>query len=205
MADDAPVFYFDLISPYSFLAAHRLDQVLPAPAVWRPVWITPILLASGREWLPSTEKRQVRRDEVERRAAEYGMPPWTWPERFVDADDEGVMAISSLALMRLATAAARAGVGEDFARRAYALIFHEGHDTTVVGDEVIAAAVAAGLDEKEARAAPTQPEIKDALRVATEAAVSRGVIGLPTVAVSDELFWGDDQLDEAGAVARALA
>jgi 2-hydroxychromene-2-carboxylate isomerase len=27
----------------------------------------------------------------------------------------------------------------------------------------------------------------------------RGVFGVPTVAVGDELFWGDDRLDEAAA------
>ena len=41
--------------------------------------------------------------------------------------------------------------------------------------------------------------IKAALREATEAAHERGVFGVPTVAVGEELFWGDDRLEDAAA------
>ncbi len=44
---------------------------------------------------------------------------------------------------------------------------------------------------------PTTPEVKFALRAATEAAGARGVFGVPTVAVGEELFWGDDRLEDA--------
>jgi 2-hydroxychromene-2-carboxylate isomerase len=37
--------------------------------------------------------------------------------------------------------------------------------------------------------------------VATDQAIERGVTGVPTVAVGDELFWGDDQLEVAAALA----
>jgi 2-hydroxychromene-2-carboxylate isomerase len=33
--------------------------------------------------------------------------------------------------------------------------------------------------------------------VATEEALARGLVGIPTVAVGGELFWGDDRLEEA--------
>ena len=46
------------------------------------------------------------------------------------------------------------------------------------------------------------PQIKRPLREATEAAHARGVFGVPTVAVGDELFWGDDRLEAAAAYAR---
>lgn len=39
--------------------------------------------------------------------------------------------------------------------------------------------------------------VKEALRAATDEALERGVEGIPTVAVGDELFWGDDRLEEA--------
>ncbi len=41
--------------------------------------------------------------------------------------------------------------------------------------------------------------MKDALRAATDEAVQRGVTGVPTVAVGEELFWGDDTLEAAAA------
>jgi 2-hydroxychromene-2-carboxylate isomerase len=44
--------------------------------------------------------------------------------------------------------------------------------------------------------------IKERLKGNTEEALARGVTGIPTVAIGDELFWGDDRLDEAAAAAR---
>ena len=40
---------------------------------------------------------------------------------------------------------------------------------------------------------------KDRLKQATQDAYERGVRGVPTIAVGDQLFWGDDQLEEAAA------
>ena len=39
-----------------------------------------------------------------------------------------------------------------------------------------------------------EPEVKEILRRETEAAVERGVFGIPTMIVENELFWGLDQL-----------
>jgi 2-hydroxychromene-2-carboxylate isomerase len=43
------------------------------------------------------------------------------------------------------------------------------------------------------------------LRQATDAAHELGVIGVPTVAIDRELFWGDDRLGDAGAYLNAVA
>jgi 2-hydroxychromene-2-carboxylate isomerase len=37
-----------------------------------------------------------------------------------------------------------------------------------------------------------EPEVKDALRRNTDEAIARGVFGVPTIAIGDELFWGVD-------------
>ena len=42
-------------------------------------------------------------------------------------------------------------------------------------------------------------EIKQALRAATDDAAALGVIGVPTIAIDGELFWGDDRLEDAAA------
>ena len=43
--------------------------------------------------------------------------------------------------------------------------------------------------------------VKDKLRAATDEALALGLQGIPTVAVGDELFWGDDRLEEAARAA----
>ena len=82
------------------------------------------------------------------------------------------------------------------------LAFGEGHDVSQMDDAVVGVAVDCGLTADQARAAPTRGDIKQALRATTDAAVGyRGVIGVPTVAVGERLFWGDDRLEEAAAAA----
>ena len=46
---DRPVFYYDFNSPYAWLAAERVNSVLPVPPVWQPVSFGHILQSSGRE------------------------------------------------------------------------------------------------------------------------------------------------------------
>ncbi len=204
VASDAPAFYYDLLSPYSCLAAFRLESVLPVPAEWRPVWAAPLIAASGRDWRPSFEAGRERRADIVRRAARYGMPEWHWPSGYVPADEaeqERWEPSNTLAVMRLATFAHQSGVGEAFARGVFQLAFGEGHDVSQMDDAVVGVAVDCGLTAEQARAAPTRGDIKQALRATTDAAVARGVIGVPTVAVGERLFWGDDRLEEAAAAA----
>jgi 2-hydroxychromene-2-carboxylate isomerase len=57
-------------------------------------------------------------------------------------------------------------------------------------------------DPDEVAAGIQRDEIKERLKSNTAEAFERGVTGIPTVAIGDELFWGDDHLEEAGAAAR---
>lgn len=184
------------MSPYAYLTAERIDGVLPQPAVWQPVLLGGLFRQTGRSsWaLGDEERRQDGIAEIERRAAEYGLPRLRWPERWPT---------SSLQAMRLAVHAKRSGREREFAAAAFRKAFAEGCDLGEL-EHVLAAAHEAGLDEAEAQAALADPDVKDELRSATDAAHARGVFGVPTVAVGDDLFWGDDRLDDAAAaLARA--
>jgi 2-hydroxychromene-2-carboxylate isomerase len=188
------VFFYDLMSPYAYLSAYRIDAVLPA--TWQPVLLGGLFRHTGRSsWaLGDEERRRGGIEEIERRAAEYGLPPLRWPDRWPT---------SSLQAMRLAVHAKRTGREREFAAAAFRKAFGEGCDLGEL-EHVLAAARDAGLDDAEAALA--DPEVKDALRTATDAAHARGVFGVPTVAVGDELFWGDDRLEEAAAaLARATS
>jgi 2-hydroxychromene-2-carboxylate isomerase len=55
----------------------------------------------------------------------------------------------------------------------------------------------AGLDAQALDGAPRRPEVKDALRSATDRAWEQGVRGVPTLRVGGTLFYGDDQLELA--------
>jgi 2-hydroxychromene-2-carboxylate isomerase len=183
------IFYFDLGSPYAYLAAERIHEVLPEPIRWQPVSLGAIFKVTGRSsWsLGDPERRQSGMAEVERRALAYGLPPVRWPEPWPG---------NYLTAMRAATFADRKGVGREFALQAFRSAFRDGHDLSVP-ERVFEAARNAGLDPREVEEGTGDPEIKLALREATDAAHEFGVFGVPTIAVGDELFWGDDRLGDA--------
>ena len=64
---------------------------------------------------------------------------------------------------------------------------------------VLDAAERAGMDREAVRSGIQRQEIKEQLRSDTDEALARGVAGVPTVAVGERLFWGDDRLEEAAA------
>jgi 2-hydroxychromene-2-carboxylate isomerase len=186
-------FYFDLGSPFAYLTAERIDDVLTGPVAWRPVSLGGLFKATGRSsWsLESPQRRQVGIAEVERRAHLYDLPPVRWPQPWPS---------DYLFAMRVATYAFREGLGREFTLRAFRRAFQDGEDLAIP-EHVLRAAADAGLDSRAAEQATRDPEVKLALRAATDAAHGLGVFGVPTIAVGGELFWGDDRLDEAAALA----
>ena len=190
------IFYFDLGSPYAYLTAERIDAVLPAPAIWQPISLGGIFKQTGRSsWaVGEAGDRAAGMAEVERRALAYGLPPVRWPEPWPT---------NYLLAMRVATFAFQQGRGREFTLQAFRAAFQGGHDLAV-RENVLDAADAAGLDARQAGAAAEDPQIKLALRDATDEAHRVGVFGVPTVVVGSEVFWGDDRLEEAAAALAGL-
>ena len=184
-------FYFDVGSPYAYLAAERVDTVLPEPARWQPVLLGGLFKLTGRSsWaLGDYRRRQTGMAGIERRARGYGLPPIVWPDPWPS---------DYLAAMRVVTWAFAVGRGHKVAIQAFRDAFQRGRDLSIEA-HVLAAVASAGLQRDEARDAMRDPAIKAALREATESAHALGVFGVPTVEVAGELFWGDDRLEAAGA------
>jgi 2-hydroxychromene-2-carboxylate isomerase len=185
------IFYFDVGSPYAYLASERLHLVLPEPVEWQPVLLGGLFKLTGRSsWaLGDHQRRATGMAEIERRARRYRLAPMRWPDPWPS---------DYLRAMRAVTFAFAAGSGREFAHAAFRDAFQRGCDLGIVA-RVLDAAERAGLQRGDLQAAVEQPEIKQALQTATERAYERGVFGVPTIAVDDELFWGDDRLEDAAA------
>jgi 2-hydroxychromene-2-carboxylate isomerase len=197
MSAERPVFYFDLNSPYAWLAAERVNHVLPEPPVWQPIAFAFILRHHNRTpWSLGPEKDSGMR-EAERRAAERGLPGLRWPEGWP-------VETYSIPAMRAATFAAEIGRGTAFALAAFRQQFNAGRTMSDV-DNVLLAGAACELHPKALLAALERDAIKQRLKDATEDAIERGVPGVPTVRVGEKLFWGDDRLEEAAEAAQAAA
>ena len=194
MPDERPVFYYDLNSPYAWLAAERVHEVLPEPPVWQPIAFAFILRHQDRvPWSLGPDRETGMRD-VERRAAERGLPELRWP-------DGWPRETHSIPAMRAATFAAEIGRAAAFALAAFRQQFNAGRGLNEI-DNVLLAAAACEIHPDAMLKALERNAIKERLKAATEEAIERGVPGVPTVRVGDELFWGDDRLEHA---ATALA
>jgi 2-hydroxychromene-2-carboxylate isomerase len=81
-------------------------------------------------------------------------------------------------------------------------------DDREIGDEAVIAGILAGLgaDSETIIAQARTDAVKTALRTRTAEAQARGIFGAPMFFVGDEMFWGNDRLDDAVALAaRRLA
>jgi 2-hydroxychromene-2-carboxylate isomerase len=190
--EERPVgFYFDLGSPYAYLAAERISRLFADAEVEQPEW-RPILLGGlfkrfGREsWMLGPDREAGMR-EVERRAGEYGLQPVRWPDP---------CPANTLYAMRVATYAKSIGRSVSFALAAFRQAFAAGRDLTV-RDNVAIAAAACELHPTAIERGSGTDQVRSKLRETTERAGDLGVRGVPSVLVGDRVFWGDEQLEAA--------
>ncbi len=189
---EQPVFYYDLGSPYSYLTGERLQQVLPVMPVWQPILLGGIWQQSGGQSWGVTHAREDGQKEVERRAGEYGLMPVRWPEGWPN---------NTLKAMRVATFAHTIGRAVAFSLAAFRQAFAGGKDLSDV-DSILIAAAACELHPNAILKALETQSVKNRLKQATAEAYERGVRGVPTIAIGDELFYGDDRLEEAASALR---
>jgi 2-hydroxychromene-2-carboxylate isomerase len=193
VADLSPpaTFYFDLGSPYAYLTAERISGVFASAGLDQPEW-QPILLGGlfrrfGRDSWANGPGRDEGMAEVERRAAEYGLAPLVWPNPWPG---------NTLVAMRAATFAKQTGRTVSFALAGFRQAFAAGRDLSEP-DNVLIAAAACELHPKAVLKAVQTEAVKGALLEATERAGDLGVTGVPALVVGEEVFWGDDRLEEA--------
>jgi 2-hydroxychromene-2-carboxylate isomerase len=129
--------------------------------------------------------------ECEERAVRYGLPPLRWPPGWP-------VESYTLAPLRAALVAEEHGRLRELSLAAFAENFVTG--AGIREPEALERAVrTAGLDPDVVRDGIQRPEIKERLREVTDGALAAGVVGVPTVLVDGEAFWGDDQLEQAAA------
>jgi 2-hydroxychromene-2-carboxylate isomerase len=184
-------FYFDLGSPYAYLTAERISGLFTDAELEQPEW-QPILLGGlfqrfGRDSWANGPGREDGIAEVERRAAAYGLARPVWPDPWPG---------NTLFAMRVATFAKQTGRTVSFALAAFRQAFAAGRDLSE-HDNVLISAAACELHPNAVTKAAGTESIKNTLREATDRAAELGVIGVPSILVGDEVFWGDDRLEEA--------
>ena len=194
-------FYYDFNSPYSYLAAERISGLFAEAELeqpeWQPISFGHILKTTGRRPWSFEEDRSADFAEIQRRADERGLPEVRYPDGWPIEN-------YSLNPIRAAIFAKESGRVVSFSLACFRQVFAAGRDMSDL-DNVLVAAAACELHPNAVTKGIETRSVKDRLRAATDEAIARGVAGIPTVAVGNELFWGDDRLEEAAQAASAIA
>ena len=191
-------FWFDFASSYSYVGAQRVEALCTAAGVplrWRPFLLGPIFTAQqGIKDSPFNTQpvrgRYMWRD-VERLCEKYTLPfvkPEIFPQR-------------SLLAARVACVALEKPWCGDFVRAAFRATFEHGRDLAThatLGDVLSGLGVDPSKIFPEAEGEP----VKRQLRAFTDEAISLGIFGAPNAVIGQELFFGQDRLEDAVAWAK---
>lgn len=169
--------YFDFVSPYSYIALHRLDELL-APIVYKPVLFAGLLNHWGQKG-PA--------EIAPKRRWTYRWSTWWANELGIAFRYPASHPFNPLAHLRLAIAC---GCAPQAVKRIFEWVWMRGENAD---DPERFAALCRELGVDPARLADAQ--IKDQLRRNTEEAAQRGVFGVPSFVVDGEVFWGADVIE----------
>jgi 2-hydroxychromene-2-carboxylate isomerase len=185
---DTIEFFFDIASPYSYLASSRIDWLeneTGADVDWRPFFLGGVFKATGNEPPARVEnKAKYMRKDLRRWAERYGVG-FQYPSTFP---------VNSLAAQRAILAAKKKELNAiELAERLFKDYWIRDRD--ISDKSVIEGALKeVARPSKELLKQINAPDIKQALKRNSDEAVERGAFGAPTFFVGDEMFWGNDRL-----------
>ena len=191
---------FDFGSPNAYLTMRVLPDLLErtgAELVITPCLLGGIFKATGNkapmvQYAEAPAKLAYENLEMRRFIARHDLTRFRFNPHFP---------INTLTIMRGAVVTADEGNLDDYVDAVNRAMWEEG--LKMDDPEVIATFLSAnGFDGPALLARTQEPAIKATLVANTEAAVARGVFGIPTFFVGDEMFFGKDRLDQ---VEEALA
>jgi 2-hydroxychromene-2-carboxylate isomerase len=183
-------FWFSIGSIYAYLTVMRIDRVAQSSGVsfrWRPFSIRAIMIEMDNRPMSKPVKLDYMWRDTERRAERYGFPfPQRPPYPLKNFD----------LVNKIALVGAAEGWCEAYTRAAYRRWFL-GHEE--IGDErsnvECLQSIGQGPDRVVQRA--MSEEIGRAYDEATAQARALRIFGVPSFVTRDEVFWGDDRLDDA--------
>jgi 2-hydroxychromene-2-carboxylate isomerase len=174
---------FDVISPFAYLAFPALTEI-PAGV---QVECVPVLLAALLEHFGQLGPAEI----ASKRRFTYRFVLWRARQMGIPMRMPPAHPFNPLAALRLIIAA---GSDRRAAGTVLDAVFREGRD---VADPAVIAALARELGVADLQAALEDSTVKQRLRDNTAWASARGVFGVPTLVIGNELFWGHDAFDMA--------
>lgn len=182
-------FYFDLVSPYSYIGYHRILKVAEqynAEIIWKPMFLVDVLKETGnRTALEIPAKAHYSLKDLGRWAKLWSIPIKISP----------YFPMNTLYLMRLLIAI-QLFASEKF-EPVLSLLFDAmfQHPKNLTDLKIVVDLLShLDLDEKQIQTWLDDEKVKAELKYVTNEAVEKGVFGAPTWFVNDEMFWGVSHL-----------
>lgn len=185
-------FWFDFGSPNSYFAYKvlpEIEQRLGVSFTRRPALLGGIFKATGNQspffaFAGIPAKMDYMRREIMRFVRHHDLTDFTMNPHFP---------VNTLRAMRGAAAAEMAGELDAYTACVMKAMW-EDEKKTDDPDVLLAVLGAAGLDAAHYSAKVGDPAVKAALMEATQEAIDRGMFGVPTFFVGEEMFFGKDSL-----------
>jgi 2-hydroxychromene-2-carboxylate isomerase len=186
-------FYFDLVSPYSYLAYGQIGRICKengAELVLRPMLLGAVHKAAEIKAPIETKlKARYQARDIRRWAESYGVP-LKFPDPFP---------FRTLKTMRAAVFLRERDELEAFTDAAFAIYWEEGGAPAGLqeADEdapISSVAARMGADPEDVLEGAASSGAKQDLKDATSEALERGIFGAPAFFVEDQMFWGNDSL-----------
>ncbi len=184
-------FWYSIGSTYSYLTVMRLSEVAQAQDVvvrWRPFNVRHVMIEQNNiPFKDKPAKTAYMWRDIERRADDYGLAPKI-PAPY---PLPGLVLANQVAIL-----GAEEGWVADYTRETYRRWFEAGEPA---GEDpnMSASLTQIGQDRERVLSVAQTGQIERALSDATDEAMRLGVFGSPTFVADDEVFWGDDRLEDA--------
>jgi 2-hydroxychromene-2-carboxylate isomerase len=190
-------FWFDFASTYSYVAAMRIEGLCAGagvPLAWTPFLLGPIFALEKKNDSPfnlNPRRGAYMWRDLERLTTKFGFP-WQRP---------AVFPRNSTLPARIACSIAHEPWCGEFVRAVFVANFGEDRE---IGDEPVVREILRGLgrDDEPIVVRALDDAHRGDLRANTERAMAHGIFGAPDCTVGDELFWGEEALEDAIAWAR---
>jgi 2-hydroxychromene-2-carboxylate isomerase len=172
---------FDVISPFSYLSLKQLPS-LPSHV---SVEFVPVLFAGLLDHYGQIGNAEI----ASKRRFTYRFALWRSRKLGLPMRLPPSHPFNPLTALRLIIAA---GSDRRAVETVFDAVFMQGRDVSCVS---VISDLARTLDVPDRQAALNDPAVKQRLRQNTEWAIARGVFGVPTFIVENEIFWGHDAFD----------
>lgn len=184
-------FYFDLTSPYSYVAAEQIEDIAAAGkrvVNYKPTLLGFVFKSTGNSApMMNPAKGKYSAKDFARTARFHGLEI-NWPKKFPINATVG----SRVILQVINTQPEKAG---ELTRALYKAYFVTGQDIT---EESVVAEVAnsIGLDGTALVAGTQDESVKEQMKNAVQESIDAGMFGAPYFVVDGETFWGQDRMEQ---------